>query len=153
MDEQSISAEDRLDILDLLGRYFVAVDSGDPDAILKSFTHDGCVRYDTGECFSGPDGLRAFATRAVGGDNVRGRMHLNFPLYFRREGNVVVLSSYLSSAQWRLPDPPRAFGSLRYIEDRCIKTSEGWRIQERSISLWNDQSVASLRQSRADRDA
>jgi hypothetical protein len=138
MAEHAISAEDRLDILELVGRYFWAIDTGDEGAVLACFTSDGVVRYDSGESYERPEGLRRFAVKAIGGERTRGRMHLNFPLFFRRDGDAIVLSTYLSSAQWRLPDPPQAFGSLRYVEDRCVKVDGTWRIRERAIHLWND---------------
>jgi hypothetical protein len=145
MAEQAISAQDRLDILELLGRYFFALDSGDEAAVLACFTGDAIVRYDSGECYAGPQGLRRFVAKAIGGDDTSGRMHLNFPLFFQRDGEAIVLASYLSAARWRLPDPPQAFGSLRYVEDRCVKVDGAWRIRERAIHLWNDRTVEQLR--------
>ena len=144
MNQERISAEDRLDILDLLGRYFFAVDSGDHAGVIACFTPDGQVVYGTGETYQGYEGLQVFAAKASGGAEIKGRMHLNFPLFFRREGHVIILSSYLSAAQWALPDPPKAFGSLRYIEDRFILTPAGWRIQKRSIHLWNSANVEAV---------
>ena len=141
MNEQPVSATDRLDILDLLGRYFFAIDSGEAEAVIGCFTRDGIVEYDSGDRYEGPEGLKRFAAKAIGGEETRGRMHLNYPLFFKRQGDVVILSSYLSAAQWRLPNPPQAFGSLRFIEDHCVKVDGFWRIQKRSINLWNDQTV------------
>jgi hypothetical protein len=144
MNQERISAEDRLDILDLLGRYFFAVDTGDHDGVLACFAQDGMVLYGTGESFQGPEELKQFAAKAIGDASIKGRMHLNFPLYFRREGQIIVLSSYLSSAQWTLPEPPKAFSSIRYIEDRFILTPNGWRIKQRIIHLWNSENVDAL---------
>ena len=144
MTKDRISAEDRLDILDLLGRYFFAVDTGDHDGVLACFAQDGMVVYGTGETYQGQNGLKEFAAKAIGGAEIKGRMHLNFPLFFRREANLIVLSSYLSAAQWALPEPPKAFGSTRYIEDRFILTPAGWRIQQRAIHLWNSANVDAL---------
>ncbi len=142
----AISAADRLDILELLGRYFWAIDTRDEAAVIACFTVDAVVRYDSGERYEGQEGLSRFAAKAIGGPDASGRMHLNFPLFFRRDGVAVVLNSYLSTARWQLPHPPQAFGSLRYIEDRCVKVGGCWRIQERAIHLWNDATVPHLRQ-------
>jgi hypothetical protein len=149
MAEDDVCAQDRLEILDLLGRYFFAVDSGDADGVIACFAADGAVRYETGERYGGGEGLRRFAAKAIGGEETCGRMHLNFPLFFRRDGNAVILSSYLSAASWRPPAPPQAFGSLRYIEDRCVKIEGRWRIAERFISLWNSETVQRRRAGRA----
>jgi hypothetical protein len=146
MAQDEISAQDRLDILDLLGRYFFAVDSGDAEGVVASFAPGGAVRYDSGERYEGADGLRRFAAKAIGGAETCGRMHLNFPLFFRRDGEAVILSSYLGAAHWRPPTPPQAFGSLRYIEDRCVTIDGAWRILERSISLWNSETVQRRRE-------
>jgi hypothetical protein len=102
-----INAQDRAEILDLRGRYFFSVDSGDHNAVVNAFTADGVVRYDTSELYEGADGLRRFAGKAIGGESTRGRMHLKMPLYFRREGAAVVLTSTLSSARCVLPERPR----------------------------------------------
>lgn len=140
----SISAEERADIQDLVGRYIFAVDSGDHAGVTACFTRDGAVRYGTGEAYEGAEGLQRFAAKAIGGEEIRGRMHLNYPLFFRRDGAAIVLTSYLSTAQWRPPAPPTSFGSLRYVEDRCVLTPEGWRIAERTIFLWNSDTVAEI---------
>ncbi len=141
MADNRISADDRLDVLDLLGRYFFAVDSGDAEGIVSCFAEDGAVRYGTGEIFSGTSGLQEFALKAIGSPNIRGRMHLNFPLFFTRDQDIIILRSYLSAAQWSPPQPPKAFGSTRFIEDRFVKTQAGWRIKERAIYLWNADTV------------
>lgn len=141
MADDRISAEDRLDLLDLLGRYFFAVDSGDSEGVVACFAENGAVRYGTGEIYRGASGLQEFARKAIGGLEIRGRMHLNFPLYFSREGDLIVLRSYLSAAQWSPPQPPKAFGSTRFIEDRFVRTPAGWRIMERAIYLWNAETV------------
>ncbi len=142
-----ISPADKLEILDLLGAYFWAIDTGDEAGVLACFTRDAVVRYDSGDCYEGLEGLSRFAAKAIGGPETTGRMHLNFPLFFRRDGAGVVLKSYLSTARWRLPEPPHAFESLRYIEDRFVKVDGSWRIQERTIYLWNNMTVPHLRKS------
>ena len=144
MSGQIIPAEDRLDILDLLGRYLFAVDTGDLECVLACFAEDGVVRYATGETFAGAEGLREFARKAIGGPETRGRMHLNFPLYFARRGDAIVLTSYLSTAQWKPPAPPQSFGSIRYIEDHLVKTPAGWRMKERVIALWSADTIEDI---------
>lgn len=142
-----INAADRLEILELLGTYFWAIDTSNELAVIECFANDGVVRYNSGERYEGFEGLSRFAAKAIGGPELTGRMHLNFPLFFRREGATVVLKSYLSTARWHLPEPPQAFESLRYIEDRFVKVAGGWRIQERVIFLWNNMTVPQFRES------
>lgn len=141
MGDADVSVADRMAILDLIGRYLFAVDTRREQDILDCFCEDGIVTYDTGESFEGPEGLTVFARKAIGSPDVAGRMHLNFPLFFRRDGDCVILRSYLSTAHWRLPDAPTAFGSLRFIEDCCVMTDRGWRMKARHIHLWNDQTI------------
>jgi hypothetical protein len=102
--------------------------------------------------FGGRAALRDFAAKAIGGPETRGRMHLNFPLFFERRGAHVVLTSYLSSAQWRPPAPQQAFGSIRHIEDHFVKTPDGWRMKERVIALWTTETVAEIADQRTQRD-
>jgi hypothetical protein len=142
MDEPTIGPHDRAEILDLLGRYLWAVDTGDASAVVAAFSPDGVVRYGTGERYEGEVGLRRFAQRVIGDVSVRGRMHLNHPLFFWGKGDCVVLRSYMMPVQLRSEAPNESIRSLRYTEDTFVKTGAGWRIKERAIFVWDQASRA-----------
>lgn len=130
------SADDRAQMLDVLGSYFWAVDTGDAAAVVASFTTAGVVRYGTGERFEGADGLDRFARRAIGDAALRGRMHLNHPLFFRTEHGRPVLRSYMVPVQLDPMPPQGPVRSLRYTDDTFERTKDGWKIRERAIYLW-----------------
>ena len=142
MDEPPVGPHERGEILDLLGRYFWAVDIGDASAVVAAFSPDGVVRYGTGERYEGEAGLRKFAQRVIGDASVRGRMHLNHPLFFRRKGECVALRSYMMPVQLRPDAPQETIRSLRHTEDTFVKTEAGWRIKERAIFVWDQASRA-----------
>jgi hypothetical protein len=142
MDEPTIGPHERAEILDLLGRYLWAVDTGDASAVVAAFSSDGIVRYGTGERYEGEAGLRGFAQRVIGDASVRGRMHLNHPLFFWREADLVVLRSYMVPVQLRPDALKESIRSLRYTEDTFVKTEAGWRIKERAIFVWDQASRA-----------
>lgn len=137
----SLSADDRFEIEDLLGRYFWAVDTADVEAVVAVFTHDAVVRYGTGQWYEGPDGIRRFAIRAIGDHTARGRMHFNRPLFAELRGDAVLMRSYLISPRWTTHDDAMVLGTLRHTEDLFVRTTGGWRIKERAIFLWNDQTA------------
>jgi hypothetical protein len=139
------TADERFRILDLLGRYIFAVDTGDIEAVLACFAPQAWVRYEGGAVYSGCEELRRFAEKVAGPDTA-GRMHLNFPLFFAQEGPVVVVHSYLSIAQWCPPAPPTSFETLRYVRDHCVRCDDGaWRILGRHIANWNRDTRAAFR--------
>ncbi len=133
-----VSAEDRHEIHDLLGRYVWAVDTGDVDGIVSLFTPDGIVRYGDGEAYESRDGIRRFARLVTGNRGTRGRMHLNLPLFMVRLENGVTLRSYLCVVQWVAEPERKAIRTLSYSDDTCVRTGDGWRIKERVIWRWND---------------
>lgn len=136
-----IAIEDRYEIEDLLGRYFWAVDTADVEGVIAVFAPGAIVRYGSGERYEGAEGIRRFALRAIGGEEARGRMHFNRPLFAERKGECVVLRSYLISTQWKVGEEPIAIGTMRHTEDSFIRTEAGWRISERAIFHWNDQAA------------
>lgn len=136
MPQGDISADDRAGMIDVLGRYVWAVDTGDVAAVVACFSNDGLVRYGTGERYEGQAGLTDFARRAIGDAGLRDRMHLNHPLYFRLEDGHPVLRSYMVPVQIEPMPPHGPIRSLRYTDDTFVRTGSGWRIGERAIYLW-----------------
>lgn len=133
-----ISADDRAQILDLLGRYLWAVDTGDHAGVIACFTADGAVSYDSGQRYEGRAELGEFATRAIGDGSMRGRMHLNHPLFFRRDGEHVILRSYMVPVQTDPMPPNGPVRSMRYTDDTFVRGNDGWKLKERAIANWGN---------------
>lgn len=135
---EPVSIAERVAIDEVLGRYFLAVDTGDVETVLAQFTADALVRYGDGTRYEGPAQLREFALRAIGGPEACGRMHVNRPLFAERLGGDILLRSYLMVPHIDGSDRTVTLATLRYIEDRFRLTDAGWRIRERAIFPWDD---------------
>lgn len=136
-----LTADDRFEIEDLLGRYFWAVDTADIESVVAAFTTDAVIRYGNSQRYEGADGVRRFAVRAIGDNTVRGRMHFNRPLFVEHADDGVRMRSYLISPRWTTHDDAMVLGTLRYTEDTFVRTAAGWRIKERAIFSWNDETA------------
>lgn len=139
MPRADIDAKDRAEILDVLGRYLWAVDTGDHAGVMAVFSPDGVVRYGTGERYEGAEGLARFATRVIGDRSIIGRMHLNHPLFFTaRSDSQVSVRSYVVAIHHRPGREAETVHPPRTTEDTFVRTDAGWRIKERAIFLWAD---------------
>lgn len=134
----TVSPADRLAVEDVLGRYFLAVDTGDVEGVLAQFTPDAIVRYGDGTRYEGLAQLRRFALRAIGSQDARGRMHVNRTLFAERDGADILLRSYLMVPQVDEAGAAVTWAALRYTEDRFRLADTGWRITERAIFHWNE---------------
>lgn len=132
----AIAAEDRFAVEDILGRYVLAIDLGDADAALALFTDDAIVRYDNGQAYEGLEELRVFVRRAIGSDAARRRMHFNRTLYAEADEADIVLRSYLAVPEADAHGEGATIATLRYVEDRFVRTAAGWRMQHRLIHRW-----------------
>jgi hypothetical protein len=130
------TADDKLEILDLVSRFSHAFDGGDPDAFANVFT---------------PEGM--FAERIGGQDFVRGRGHKELKAFARGDvekrgtnqprhhvRNTVFVEITYDRALTRtyfLTTNVSGAGKLATVigtgiyEDESIRTPEGWRISRR----------------------
>ena len=76
MTEPKLSVEDRFEILDLLGKLYWALDTGDAEGIVALFTPDGVMTRGGGDRYEGIERLREFAAHSTGNEGTRGRQHV-----------------------------------------------------------------------------
>ena len=125
-----LSADDRLDILDLVAAASQALDAGDGAALASMFTSDG-VFMTGGETFQGWRGLSSLADRQqqVG----LTRRHTQTTTIGETAEGWARAVSYVMVTQVR--PGPRVFivGTGTY-DDEVARTEDGWRIARRTAS-------------------
>jgi hypothetical protein len=141
MPDRTISAEDRWEILDLLGRFYWALDTGDEEAICALFTQDGVMTSGSGARFEGADGIRRFARHSVSDPTSRGRQHVARPLYFYAIGEGWTVRSYLTILHCNEGTGEKRIRTMSCSDDTCVKTGQGWRIKERRNRVWQGESL------------
>lgn len=130
--------DDRLEILDLLGRYSHGADGTDPAAYAEVFTEDGVFIGRAGQpdevCFEGRAAIERFMSAAIASRAGRqSRHHQASTRFVRLDGGGAVTRTYLLVTAI-LPNDES--GQLRPLlssvyEDELVRTAEGWRIAVR----------------------
>jgi len=132
------SIEDRLAILELIGRYSHTADGSDPEAYAGVFTADGVFHGRAGQpdeiILKGRDKLRAFHHRAMQQRTARQtRHHQSTTIFLELTAVRALTRTYLLTTAGSLGDSPPMTGLTSIYEDEMIKTLEGWRIAYRKI--------------------
>jgi hypothetical protein len=128
------SADDAVEILDLLGRYSFAADEGTPEDYAGVFTDDGAFVGRVGQ----PDEIRiegreallrfagAAAKRKASGAAAGTRHHHASPTIVELTATTAHVRSYLLVTL-----AGTDVGLTSIYDDRLVKTPDGWRIAER----------------------
>ena len=127
---QRLSAEDQLAIMALLAGMARALDSGDVDGYVNSFTPDG-VLFDT---HHGQAAIREYVSGIVQrrlSERKRGLHFVGYPTLQPR-GDYVQAYSYLLRGEMS-DQPPVAVGAE--YADECVKLDGEWRVRRRSYSI------------------
>ncbi len=138
MPESPINLIDWFEIDELLKRYVLALDSGDVEGVVDSFTPDGILQDGSGERFRGHEGLRKFAIDTFARDRSRGRQHHFQRLAIEPDGEGCRVRSYWFGIRWSTAEDTKTITSIGSYDDICVKTETGWRIKSRLICRWND---------------
>ncbi len=129
----AMSADDRLDILDLFARYAWAYDCGDAEAYAATFTQDAVLSDELG---FRADGREAIRKGIVTYFELRGAsvwQHHNDHLRIEGDGSSCVVHSYWAVIEHRV-DGGFGVGSLGWYVSHCVKTAEGWRFVSRRFN-------------------
>ena len=129
-----LSAEDRLDILDLIARYTHTLDSGDLDGYVENFAPDATLF----ERCHGREEIRAYVAQLMkegragplpNGEVVY-RHFAQMPTIDASDAEHATVHSYLLWVN-RGPEPPVS-SAAEYL-DTCIKLDGRWYFQTRSL--------------------
>ena len=125
-----LTADDRLDILDLLARYNHAIDDADTDAWLACWTDDGVYEFPPDRRHAGREELRAAAeTRAADASRPASRHWLN-SIVIEGDGDAARVTCYLALVRPEMP--PRINHTGRYdLEAR--KVGGQWKFCRRTL--------------------
>lgn len=134
-----VSADDRMEIHDLLMAYVHASDTGDIDAYAATFAADGVLLTSGGERYAGTQAIREHARHSLHQAGKRGRQHYFQQMRVAREGDAIRVFSYWMVAD--MTSQPRAarVRSMGTCDDLCIRAADGtYRFAERKIAPWTD---------------
>ena len=121
-----LTTEDRLDILDLLGRYNYAIDDCNGDAWAACFTEDRVFSSPNGTV-TGHEALRKFAD-----EYPSGTLHYTSNHVITGDGDHAQMRCYLQFVS-APPDKKPAVRFCGRYEDVLVKTADGWRFKSRAI--------------------
>ena len=136
MTGDGLGVADRLDLLDLVGRYAHAVDQRDVDAVTELFAIDARLEFvSTGSVHVGRDAIAeffrgAFTRPALAAATASTHLMTNTVIEQGADGATAHLETsavaYLATA-----DPGGVIARGLTYTDRCTRTAAGWRLAER----------------------
>lgn len=136
MDEELRRLVDRQQIVDVTLAYTYALDAKDWDALDDVFTVDATA-YLTEE-LDGREAIKGRVRRALESLDLSQHMVANHDV--RIDGDSAVCRCYLQAQHVReaAPGPPNFIVAGRY-DDRFVRTSVGWRIARRELTImWTE---------------
>jgi hypothetical protein len=131
-------AEDKLEIMDLIGRYSHAWDNGDLTMFAEILTSDGVLIEREGKNDrvrgNGLDDLIAFFKEQVRerGPN-QPRHHVRNTIFMEYADSKSLTRSYFLMTNVEGPGKPAVLQASGVYEDLFIKTDKGWRIKQRIV--------------------
>jgi len=139
----TLSAEDRLDIIDLFARYGWALDTGDSAGVAATFIEGAVVKVrETVRDMTFTD-VPAWINRFHATlEGFRGRQH--HMSQFRIEGGdgrARVRAFWLITKTETVTSNTRLIHNNGYYDNTVVKTEDGWRFAEVQIRSWNDQDL------------
>jgi hypothetical protein len=125
-----LTAQDRLEILDLMGRYNFAIDFGQAKDWADCFTDDGVFESPL-SMVSGRAELVAFAEA---GASAKGIRHWVNNVVLAGDGAAATADVYLNLFQFGGEDGPRTLVAGRYA-DTLTKASGAWKFIRRTVTF------------------
>jgi hypothetical protein len=135
----ALTAEDRLDIQQVISRYAWSLDTGDVAGFVACFGRDGALVWDAFEQpvrWQGTTALRHFATFFRDQPTSAGRQHHVSNIVIEPSPAGARARSYAAVAL-RQGDGPHALSVMGYYEDEFCREDGRWCISERHIRDWS----------------
>jgi ketosteroid isomerase-like protein len=123
-------AEDRLALIDLVGRWSHAADGGDPTALAALLTDDTELHVEGEDVITGAGDVTERATRAP--DDQQLRRHVRNTVVDTIDGDAATTRSYYLLTTSIAGGRPRIVATGVYA-DRMRRTESGWRISHRHV--------------------
>ncbi len=136
---EPLTADDRLDILDVLARYCWALDTADPDALSACFAREGVIVWDTfadPPTWTGREHIRELAEVFRNMPGSVGRQHhlASVVIEGDRDGARVRAYVHVTDRKGEQPFPVRFAG---WYDDRLVREDGRWLLAERHIRDWS----------------
>jgi hypothetical protein len=140
----TLSAEDRLDIQELLARYAWTFDTGDIEGFVGCFTQDAVLcedAFDEPDRWVGADGVRAMAEFFFSRPSFPGRQHHVSQILIEAtaEGATVRSFCFVTDCKGEPPYPVRFAG--HYL-DKVVRQDGRWLFRDRLIRDWSGEALA-----------
>jgi hypothetical protein len=127
--------QDRVDVIDVLYRYFSAIDSFDKAGVRSTFTDDMRAEYGNLDPVDGGDALTEWIWGATA--TITWQHHLASVYHVDIDGDSAHALTYMTSHQVFDGDPDHAKILVGRYHDDLRRTPEGWRISRRQAEfLW-----------------
>jgi ketosteroid isomerase-like protein len=132
------AADDKLEIMDLIGSYSHAFDGGDTAVIPELFTDEGVLleRNQKKDIMAGKglEKIIAFFHQQIKerGQN-QPRHHVRNTIFVEFTDSQALTRSYFLKTNVDGPGKPAVVLATGVFEDAFIKTDKGWRIKKRTV--------------------
>lgn len=132
-----VTGEDRLEIIELIGRFSHAFDGGDVEAFARVFSENGIFNERIGgKDFvrgRGQSELREYVQKEMAERGVnQPRHHVRNTVFFQVADNRVVTRTYMLATNVAGEGRLAAVTATGIYEDEIVRTPEGWRILKRN---------------------
>lgn len=131
----TLTADDRLEILDLCARYYISTDEADVDGFMACWADDDDITFKSafGD-FQGRDAIRRFEDEHVHRGMAVGKRHLLTNVVIRPGGpGRALVTSYLAVVE--VVEVPSIIATAIYRDSVAEKTAAGWRFRERAMAV------------------
>jgi SnoaL-like domain len=136
MNMTTLSASDRLEILDLCARYYISTDEKDVDGFMDCWVPDEDIVFNSAfGNFKGRAAVRAFEDEHVHRGMAIGKRHLlsNVSIRPGSGANQALVTSYLTVVE--VVDVPQIIATAIYRDSLVEKTDAGWKFRQRSMDV------------------
>jgi ketosteroid isomerase-like protein len=132
------AADDKLEIMDLIGLYSHAFDGGDFAVVPRVFTDDGVLieRYQKNDTVAGKgleEIIAFFLQQIKGRGQNQPRHHVRNTIFIEFSDSQALTRSYFLKTNVDGPGKPAVVLATGVFEDAFVRTDKGWRIKKRTI--------------------
>lgn len=132
----TLTAEDRLEILDLCSRYYLTTDEKDVDGFMTCWADHDDIRFESVfGTYAGRAAIRAFEDEHVHRGMAIGKRHLvgNVTIQPGETPDVALVTSYLVVLE--VVDRPSIVATAIYRNSRVTRGQDGWRFTYRHMDV------------------
>lgn len=132
----ALTADDRLEILDLCSRYYISTDEKDVDGFMDCWVLDDDIVFNSAfGNFKGRAAIRTFEDEHVHRGMAIGKRHLLSNVSIRPgvQANQALVTSYLTVVE--VVEVPQIIATAIYRDSLVEKTDAGWKFRQRTMDV------------------